>query len=748
MQSSSVIVESGTFKFRAESTPLPASSRRPWRILSVDDDVGFQASLSHALEGKIILGRPIELVLANSMGSAAHLLANDRNFAVILVDVVMETEDAGLRLAKGVREMLGLQEMRIVLLTGQPGFAPIDDVMSTYDLSDYCLKSDLGSRGLTNVLTAAIRSFDQLSTVSAARRGLQLIIEASNRFSAARSIQEIATAVLIEVASLLGVSEDGIVAARGLECTLRVANHDTAIIVGAAGRFADHVNHPVAKLPDSAIADALATALAHRKSIAADTYQVLYFPRQHALAEYAIFLDTGRSLENAERELLAVFAANASKGFGNIALVSRLDRLAYEDELLGIANRSALLREIDRLKLTKGSTPNRLILVDLDNFSGFNEAFGSTLGDALLKAAAARLAEYFPPPCFLARIFADTFAILGPADKTDAHTAPQAITQHLVIGEQSFRFSACCGDISLDATDVDGRCIVRAATSTLRQAKSHGPGSIESYSLAVEHAAGERYEMMSQLAHAIEANDLFLMFQPQIDLQSGRLIGTEALLRWKREDGFVPPGLFIPLAEKSSYIHAIGAIVITQATAALKRLAEAGLEHVVVSINISPRQFEDPSLVGELLGQLARDGVPVGRLGIEVTETTAMENFSQVTGALDTFREAGGTVAIDDFGTGMASLEYVSKLPADHIKIDRAFVDGIGTDKRHEAILQIILELGRVIGAKLIAEGVETESQAVWLREHGCHIAQGWHFGRPMPLDDLIGQFGDRNVAA
>lgn len=388
--------------FRDEETLPDRATAIPWRVLAVDDDLGFQAALSHALDGLQVLGRPIALKQAYSLSEAARLLAKDRDFAVIFADVVMETEDAGLRLVKGVREMLGLHEPRIVLLTGQPGFAPVDQVMEDYDLSDYCLKSDLASRGLKNILTAAIRGYSHLAAVTAARKGLQLILEASNRLTAARTIEQIASAVLIELADLLDVPAEGIV------CVMSQNNGDPAgtaapAIVGAAGQFEAYLNGSLQALPDRKVVDCIAEALAGRHLIARNDCQVLYFPRQHAMADYAVYLATGRPLEASESELLGVLAANASKGFGNVALISRLDRMAFEDELLHIPNRSALLREIERLRIGKANGSHRLVLIDLDDFSGLNDAFGVALGNRILEALVEPLRTAFPPPAKIGR---------------------------------------------------------------------------------------------------------------------------------------------------------------------------------------------------------------------------------------------------------------------------------------------------------------------------------------------------------
>ncbi|TVO67156.1 GGDEF/EAL domain-containing response regulator [Denitromonas ohlonensis] len=723
--------------FRDEDHAPAASPSNVWRILAVDDDQGFQQALAHALRDLHILGRPLELLQAYSLSEAAHLLGKDRDFAVILADVVMETEDAGLRLVKGVREMLGLHEPRIVLLTGQPGFAPVDEVMETYDLSDYCLKSDLASRGLKNVLTAAIRSYSQLSAVSSARKGLQLILEASNRLTAARTIEQIASAVLVELADLLKVPAEGIVCVEGLDGA-EAAPAAEPVIIGAAGRFEAYLKGSLMALPDRSIADSITAALTGRHPIARDDFQVLYFPRQHAMADYAVYLATGRPLVAAEHELLGVFAANASKGFGNVALISRLDRMAYEDELLHIPNRAALLREIERLRIGKNGGRHRMLLIDLDNFSGLNDAFGVALGNRILGALIEPLRQAFPPPAMLARVTADLFAVIGPAEQIDSTQAMTVFEQPLRLDNTLYRLTACTTELTLDAVAGNADELLRAAWTSLRAAKQRGPGTRVAYDPDIERQAGERFALMSRLGQDLQRDALFLVFQPQVCLSTGRIVGAEALLRWRTDAGLIPPGEFIPVAEKSVYIHAIGDRVVQQACEALKAIDAAGLNDLPLSVNVSARQFDAPGLAERVAAHCAEAGVELHRLALEITETAAMRNFSQVAQALRAHRAAGGIVAIDDFGTGQSSLEYLRDLPADHLKIDLSFVRHLEQDERCRQIASMIIKLGRSLGVGLIAEGVETRGQADWLRDNGCQTGQGWLFAKPLPLPEFI----------
>ena len=737
-------------QFAPEDTARALDEGDCWRVLAVDDDEGFQRSTELALRNLRLLGRPLVLVQAYCLAEAARLLARDRDFAVVLADVVMETDDAGLRLVKGIREMLGLSEVRIILLTGQPGFAPIDEVMQNYDLSDYCLKSELAHRGLRNVLTAALRGYRDLRALSAARKGLQLILEASNRLSTARTIRDMSQGVLSEIASLLGLRDEGIVCVRCGASPLEnfTCNAETGakpLIVGATGRYVAHLDGLLEALPNESVRSLIGQALSGRLSIECSDSQVIYFPPHEALAEYVVYLATDRRLDDSELELLRVFAANASKGFGNVGLISRLDRLAYEDELLRIPNRSAALREIERLRLGERSRPYKLVLLDVDNFAGLNDAFGVKLGNRVLKALLDPLRQAFPPPAFIARITADLFLILGDAAAVDMHKAASVLTGPLRIDAASYRLSACCTEIALDAIDGDASELLRAARGGLRAAKACGPGSAVAYDEAFERLAAERFELVSDLAEALDGSHLELMFQPQIDLKSGRLVGVEGLLRWPRESGFVSPARFIPIAEQSALIHSIGEMVVRQACEASRELERSGFGEVLISVNVSARQFVVPTLIESIHEQCAQSGLTPGRLGLEVTETTAMQSFEEVAAALRTHRERGGFVAIDDFGTGMSSLQYLLDLPADHLKIDRTFVAGVETDELSRQIVRLIIDLARRIDVEVIAEGVETQAQADWLRRQGCHMAQGWLFAKAMKLPELI-EFCRRNA--
>lgn len=723
------------------SEEVPVASSPPpclasWNVLAVDDDRDFQAALAFSLKDAILLERPVVLTQVFSMVEAARILANRRDFAVVLADVVMETEDAGLRLAKAIREMLGYFDTRIILLTGQPGFAPIDSVMSRYDLSDYCLKSDVNRRGIKNILTGSLRAYRDIAAVNFARRSLNLILETSNRLVAKRKHEEIANIVLHEITRMLSLPPEGIVCVRSSVSS--VVSPEQVLVIGAAGHLAPLIGSTTSNLPDPAVSAALVTSLREERDVDLSGGSVLFFPPHLSFEHYAVYVATGRRLEQTEYELLKVFIDTAARGFGTANLLNSLERQALVDPLLDIGNRNAMLREIQRAIETPEAGLQNLLKIDIDNFNGINSAFGSEHASQLLVAIRDAVLKVFPSPHFLARVAPDMFYVIGPADLVNFAAAEPIFTQPLRAGGNEYRVTACYALMPLSDPGMTPEEVLRAVSSSMRAAKRNGPGSRIRHDPAFEAEARRRFAISSDLAQALSGEELTTVIQPQIDLASGRLVGGEMLLRWKHAGNPIPPAEFIPIAEQSVLIHKIGQRVIAQTFAALKALDKAGRGDLTLSINVSPREFENGDYVTTLLAQCAAAGISPARIELEVLESAAMTNFDRIRGQLQQFRQAGGAVAIDDFGTGMSSLAYLMELPHDQIKIDRSFIARLESSEDSQRLTRTIIDLGLGLGKIVIAEGVETQAQADWLLVHGCQQVQGWHYARAMALHEFI----------
>ncbi|GAA4341367.1 EAL domain-containing protein [Pigmentiphaga soli] len=703
-------------------------------VLTVDDDAEFQRSIRLALDGFRFQGAPVRLLAASSAAEAAQVLAAEPCIAVMILDVVMETDDAGLRMVKSVREVLGNAEIRIVLVTGQPGMSSMRASLDQLDISDYWLKTDLTQARLLGILTANLRTWEQIRALGRARRGLQVIAEASNNLIRARGLADFSQRMMAELCRLLHLEPEGIV------CVQEAADGDPldALIVGASGQLAANVSQRLSTLSDERIRGLLRRSLAERTGIESEASQVLFFSGGES-PRAAVYLATGRPLDPTERELLRVFSSNINSGLINVSLTSRLDRIAYEDPLLGIPNANALLRHVEIVLDTPGPRNRTLLLLDLDQYSAGSLSLGIEQGDLMLKKMARRLRSVFPPPSIVARLHDDTFAVLGHSRLL----RPECIVQLESLDPEDPThppfISIGAGRLDLDLYQGSARGAMAMASLLLKRARSQGLSQWVDYQPGIERETDQRFTRSRELYHALHGNEIGIEFQPQIELATGRIVAAEALARWTRPNGVrIPPAEFIPMAEANGLIVPLGQRVLELACRAVNALDAAGFPGVPIAVNVSALQLAQRDFVARLQETIARYGVAPGRIEIELTESAAMGNWQGNSDTLLTLRQAGFPIAIDDFGTGYSSLGYLRTLPATTLKVDRCFVDEIGVIPENRTIADMVIRLGRQFDMLVVAEGVETPEQLAWLKAHGCPRAQGYLFGRPDTLDAFI----------
>ncbi len=337
----------------------------------------------------------------------------------------------------------------------------------------------------------------------------------------------------------------------------------------------------------------------------------------------------------------------------------------------------------------------------------------------------------------LARIGGDIFAVLG----TDARCTPAALhalfAAPFSIDGQDVQVSSTLGLVRLVEHDGSGPDALKDADIALKRAKTRQRGGHFYFSRSMGVEIRERVRLMHALRRGFRRGQLFLAYQPQIDLANNRPYGAEALLRWRLEDGsLVPPDRFIPIAEYSGLIVEIGAWVLREACAELMRLRAAGHRDFTMSVNVSQAQFRHPQFVEVLRRALVETGAPPAFVELEITESMAMEDPGHLAEILAAVKQTGVSIAIDDFGTGFSSLSHLQRLQVDRLKIDRAFVSEI-TDSARSSIAEMVIQLGRNLGLSVIAEGVEDERQAQILHALGCPLAQGYLFSRPLSPQDL-----------
>ncbi|RUW64740.1 EAL domain-containing protein, partial [Mesorhizobium sp. M4B.F.Ca.ET.049.02.1.2] len=394
-----------------------------------------------------------------------------------------------------------------------------------------------------------------------------------------------------------------------------------------------------------------------------------------------------------------------------------------------------------------------LLLFNLNNFDEVSDRFGRAIADALLVEVAARLRKSTRESDSIARLEGDEFSIIATRDirpdqiRSLAKQIIDAMRPPFLVEGREIYCRASIG-IALTPTDgLDANQLLRCVDTALHRAKTLGTGSIQFFSANDDEAATRRHALERDMASALASDQLWLAFQPFLDLGSDRIRGFEALLRWQHPAlGAIPPSEFIPIAEETGLIHSIGHWAVKTACLAAARWPR----DLRVSVNLSAVQLKNKALLDGILETLAEAGLEPRRLEVEITENVLISNFEETISLLQSLSSLSVTVALDDFGTGYSSLTYLRKLPLSRLKIDRSFVQDMLTDTDCAAIVRSLVELAHELRIEVTAEGVETPDQLDYLRRVGCDEAQGYLIGKPVPIDDIPGiaakLFGQKQV--
>jgi len=704
----------------------------PWRILIVDDDTDVHNATAYALRSITILDRPLHFLHAYSGQEAIALLRDEGDIAVILLDVVMESETAGLAAIETIRNELGLAKPRIILRTGQPGYAPEIETIRRYDINDYKTKNELTRSRLYTSLTAAIRAYDQLCRMDASRKVLEQIVQASNQLIMEDGVREFSSGVIAQMAAFFGVEPEGVVCARANtgeppeQCT----------VIAATGHFSELIGRHLVDIKDPLISQTLLQCLSEKRHRIEQEHMALFFSGRNA-HDFAAFIKSSEPLRSIDQHLLEVFCTNIAICADNVKLVEELRSLAYHDPLLRLPNRAYFVEAIDR-SLPGSGQANVVALLDVDQFAEINHMLGHHYGDLLLIAIARRLEKHFGEQILVARISNDIFGLFGPADQITPESVQPLLTTSFEIEGVERPVNMAAGFVMTNAGD-DGSTLLKDVSIAVKRAKENGQGQWAWYSPDIAIATRERSRLLQDLRLAFRQERLFVVYQPQIELTSGRITGIEALMRWRTPEGlFVSPERFIPVAEQSGLITSLGTWVLRTALHAARSIAQAGHPGLLMAVNVSTNQFRQPGFLQEVDQALSDCGVGSESLELEITESIAVMGLNFVEEALKSLRSRGISIAIDDFGTGYSSLSYLGRLPANRLKIDRSFVWALDSGQNSVNIPEMVIPLGRQLNMKIIAEGVETEQQAQILKDMGCDEAQGFLFAPGMPLDEFI----------
>jgi len=430
-----------------------------------------------------------------------------------------------------------------------------------------------------------------------------------------------------------------------------------------------------------------------------------------------------------------------------------IERLAYSDELTGLPNRRLMLDRLQHAmdrEIRQGSL-GALLFIDLDHFKTVNDSLGHLVGDSLLREVTARLEAQLRNEDTLARMGGDEFVVLLEGLDANAQLAGEqaalvgerllkSLERPCVVDGHELSMSASIGIALHPFGEQNAADVLKQADTAMYRAKQAGRNALHFFAPEMQAAIDQRLQLQGELRQAIARDQLYLVFQPQLQLGDGRLIGAEVLVRWAHpEKGEILPGQFIPLAEETGLIQDIGSWVLERACATL----QDWLPHypgVVLAVNLSPRELRSRECVERVRGCLERYGVPATALELELTEGVLLEDVEQCIANMQALKALGVRFSIDDFGTGYSSLTYLKRLPLDRLKIDRSFTQdlGIGGNGNNVLLVETILMIARNLGLECVAEGIETPEQLAHLKTLGCEVGQGYLLGRPMIAADFL----------
>jgi len=716
------------------SSDIDTTIYKEWNILIVDDDEEIHTVTRLALSDLIVNDRKLNFLHAYSAKEAKTLLHDyGKTIAIILLDVVMETDDAGFDVVRYIRESMGLTEPRIVLRTGQPGYAPEEEVIKLYDINDYKTKTELTRAKLMTTVISSLRSYQQIMTINQNRVGLEKIITSSANLFEEHSVKGFCEGVVTQISSLIGLDAEGLVCARA--GSVLDKDDNGVYVLGAAGEYASFINESIDSINNSEIAEQVGRCLRLKRHIFESDSSVLYINRSGF--EAAVYVNMVSEITSLDKSLLEVFLSSISVGYENVNLFHQLRNAAFRDWLTRLPNRNEFINMLDKPHIFACENCS-VALIDVNHFSDINDGLGQEAGNELLRAISDRFQACFDDSVKIGRIGADVFGLIGPSNVVNPDNINSLFQSSFKVSDHTLPVSVTIGLCQLDDKRNIGLEILKRINIALNRAKKNISDNFEYFAKDIEDKTTWRLEMIRRLRSDFMARKLELWFQPQVDLISEKVVGMEGLLRWPDgNNGYISPAVFVPLAEYSGLIVDIGEWVLEEACYRLKDLKEANFGDLRVAVNISMPQFRDRSFVNKVLGTISASECDPSLLELEITESVVMDEPQIVIDALRTLKEHGVAIAIDDFGTGFSSMSYLQQLPLDRLKVDRSFIRDIEPGKS-AVLAETIVTLGNKLGLLTIAEGIETKEQAEYMIELGCNEAQGFFYAKPMPFSELM----------
>lgn len=701
-----------------------------WTVLVVDDEPEVHKVTQMALENTVISGRRLHFLNAYSAYEAQEVLSNSGDIAVIILDVVMESDDAGLRLVKTIRNKLQQKDVRIILRTGQPGHAPEERVVIDYDINDYVTKTELTRSRLLTTLCTAIRSYEQIKHINESKDFLQKLTSMNTVLIQQKSFVSFARKLVLMSIDLFSAKGPGVFLLNSSEQRDDLNNFCVEFSNDELYSFNGQKCREILPAYD---VELVARAIRKNRSVIDKDRLVLHIPSKSSVGVLIIY---DADSERVKHELVESFVSNMASDLDNSLLLKKVSDIAFLDEMTQLPNRSRFIQHLDEF-VKSDNQQDTVMLLDIEHFSDINDGLGQEAGNNLLVGVSERLSRQFGDIATVCRVGADIFGIVGKQQTLNEQSVLAIFDQPFKISNNQIPVNARLGICRKPDSSESGMTVIKHANIALNKAKKDSQSRFNVYRPEMEDETSWRLSMIRKLTDDFFEAKLQVWYQPQIDIETNQVVGVEALLRWPNDDGgFVSPLTFIPLAEYTGLIVDIGAWVLEQSCLEVNRLKQLGHGRLRVAVNVSMPQFKNGHFVEDVINVARAHGVPAEDIELEITESVVMDDTQLMISALDKLRANGFTVAIDDFGTGFSSLSYLHKLPLNRLKVDREFIREIG-EGGDGAIAETIVELGKKLGLEVIAEGIETEAQLDYIKRLGCDEAQGFYFAKPMPGDQL-----------
>ncbi|NTS78888.1 EAL domain-containing protein [Catenovulum sp. SM1970] len=723
------------------SVPVTSDcSAEPWVIGIIDDELSVHEATIFALKNVTLYDRPLVFYSAYSAKEGFELIKSYPEMALILLDVVMESDNAGLELVDRIRNELNNALVQIVLRTGQAGYAPEEEVIIRYEINSYKTKTELTRKKLFTVLAAGLRSFQQLRTIEQSRDGLRAIVDASASLMQERFVFEFSSGVLTQIDALFDLASESLfcVSQRPAQAPIDSSKcKDGYYVVAADTKYSKYFGCNIKDIQrELPIMVKALQALEQKQHVFTEDVSCLYLSTPSGWE--GVIVATGKvCLATADQELLQIFCMNVALGLENAKFFSHLNKAAFHDELTNLYNRAGLIEEgIQYCQLNR--TKCTLYLIDIDYFHHFIASLGYELGNAILQKVADILRQLFGKNTIIARVHSDAYAVIVADATLSANEVAVRCSRPIVLEGQSIRIGLTVGTSSLsysDESSPDIGILLRRAEMALNVAKEQKRGSGEVFDEAYEIASRKSMTLLSDFRIGIDQQELFLVLQPKVGGVEHQVIGFEALLRWKHpKKGMIPPGAFIASVEKSGMHYELDLYV----ARALCDIINANPEVAVpISFNISANSLNHESFVNELHKVFTQNNVELDKVEVEVTENALIHSELAIS-RLNSLVDKGFVICLDDFGAGFSSLSYLLRLPLTTIKIDRAFVANITSNSESLTIIRGIIEIIQSLKKDVIVEGVENEEQLALLKGLGVEKIQGFYFYKPMLVEKAL----------